>query len=257
MKIIGIIPARMKSSRLPGKAMKKIFNIPMIGHVYFRSKLSRILDEVYVATCDSKIKNYIESIGGKVVMTSKNHKRAVDRTEEAFRKINEKNKEKIDLIVMIQGDEPVLQPSMINQVVKIFNKNKNIKISNLFTVLTKKNEIQDPNRVKVVVDKDYNAVYFSRKAISSKKIKNRNIYFKQGNLFCFKKESLKYFVSLKPSNLEIVESVDMNRLIETRYKIKMIKSKFHTINVDNYKDYLNAKKTIKKDKYFKLYKSFF
>ena len=257
MKIIGIIPARMKSSRLPGKAMKKIFNIPMIGHVYFRSKLSRILDEVYVATCDSKIKNYIESIGGKVVMTSKNHKRAVDRTEEAFRKINEKNKRKIDLIVMIQGDEPVLQPSMINQVVKIFNKNKNIKISNLFTVLTKKNEIQDPNRVKVVVDKDYNAVYFSRKAISSKKIKNRNIYFKQGNLFCFKKESLKYFVSLKPSNLEIVESVDMNRLIESRYKIKMIKSKFHTINVDNYKDYLNAKKTIKKDKYFKLYKSFF
>ena len=114
-----------------------------------------------------------------------------------------------------------------------------------------------PECLGVVVDKDYNAVYFSRKAISSKKIKNRNIYFKQGNLFCFKKESLKYFVSLKPSNLEIVESVDMNRLIETRYKIKMIKSKFHTINVDNYKDYLNAKKTIKKDKYFKLYKSFF
>ena len=94
MNIIGIIPARMKSSRLPGKAMKKIINIPMIGHVYLRSKLSRVLKEIYVATCDVKIKNYIDSIQGKVVMTSKKHKRAVDRTEEALRKIENIKKKK-------------------------------------------------------------------------------------------------------------------------------------------------------------------
>ena len=94
MNIIGIIPARMKSSRLPGKAMKKIVNIPMIGHVYLRSKLSRVLKEIYVATCDVKIKNYIDSIQGKVVMTSNKHKRAVDRTEEALRKIENIKKKK-------------------------------------------------------------------------------------------------------------------------------------------------------------------
>ena len=87
MNIIGIIPSRMKSSRLPDKAMKKIHNIPMIGHVYFRSKLLKILNEVYVATCDKKIKNYIRSINGKAVMTSKNHERAVDRTEEVLKKL--------------------------------------------------------------------------------------------------------------------------------------------------------------------------
>ena len=163
MNIIGIIPSRMKSSRLPDKAMKKIHNIPMIGHVYFRSKLLKILNEVYVATCDNKIKNYIRSINGKAVMTSKNHERAVDRTEEALKKIEKITRKKIDLIVMIQGDEPLLEPQMINQVVNVFKKNKNIKISNLYTRLNNSEEIKDPNRVKVVLDDNNNAIYITKK----------------------------------------------------------------------------------------------
>ena len=139
MNVIGIIPARMQSSRLPGKAMKKICNIPLIGHVYFRSKLSNTLDEVYVATCDTEIKNYVESISGKVIMTSKKHKRAVDRTEEAMRKIEKISKKKINLIVVIQGDEPILEPKMINQAVDIFKKDKKVQISNLNTVLKNSN----------------------------------------------------------------------------------------------------------------------
>ena len=253
MNIIGIIPARMKSSRLPGKAMKKIVNIPMIGHVYLRSKLSRVLKEIYVATCDVKIKNYIESINGKVVMTSSKHKRADDRTEEALRKIESIKKKKIDLIVMIQGDEPLLEPQMINQVVNIFRKKKYINISNLYTELKKLKEIKDANRVKVVLDSDSNAIYFSRKAIIAKKIKDKKIYYKQGNVFCFNRKALKYFVSLKPTNLEKVESVDMNRLIEKRYKVRMIKTKFNTINVDNQSDLRKAKIAMKNDKYFKSY----
>ena len=120
MNVIGIIPARMQSSRLPGKTMKKICNIPMIGHVYFRSKLSKVLNDVYVATCDTQIKEYIESIGGKVIMTSRSHKRAVDRTEEATKKIAKISTKKIDLIVMIQGDEPCLVPKMISLEVDVF-----------------------------------------------------------------------------------------------------------------------------------------
>ena len=254
MKIIGIIPARMKSSRLPGKAMKKILNFPMIGHVYLRSKLSKVLDEVFVATCDREINKYIKSINGKVVMTSRKHERAVDRTDEALKKIEKNIKKKIDLIVMIQGDEPLLVPQMIDQVVNAFKKNKNIKISNLYTKLINPREIRDSNRVKVVLDRNDNAIYLSRESISAKKIKGRNIYFKQGNVFCFKKKALNYFVNLKSSNLEKVESVDMNRLIENRYKIKMVKTKFHTINVDNRSDFNKAVIAMKNDKYFRLYK---
>ena len=87
MNVIGIIPTRMKSSRLPVKPMKKIFEIPMIGHVYLRSKLSKILNNVYVATCDTEIKDYIQSLNGKVIMTSKKHRRAVDRIEEGINKL--------------------------------------------------------------------------------------------------------------------------------------------------------------------------
>ena len=94
MNIIGIIPTRMQSSRLPAKPMKKIFKIPMIGHVYLRSKLSKILNDVYVATCDTVIKDYIKSLDGKVIMTSKKNRRAVDRTEEALRKIEKVTQKK-------------------------------------------------------------------------------------------------------------------------------------------------------------------
>ena len=253
MNVIGIIPARMKSSRLPNKAMKKICNIPMIGHVYFRSKLSKILSEVYVATCDNKIKNYIKSINGKVIMTSKKHKRAVDRTEEAMKKIIKKSKKKINLVVMIQGDEPCLEPKMIDEVVNIFKKSKKVEISNLYSILKNPHEILDPNRVKVVVDNNNNAIYFSREKISTKIIKEKKVYYKQGNIFCFTKKALKNFVKTKPSNLELVESVDMNRLIENRYKIKMIKTKFNTVNVDNQKDLIKAKKIMNNDKKFNLY----
>tara|TARA_B110000014_G_C20036671_1_gene538594 strand:+ start:128 stop:901 length:774 start_codon:yes stop_codon:yes gene_type:complete len=253
MNIIGIIPARMKSSRLIGKSMKKIQNIPMIGHVYFRSKLSKVLNEVYVATCDKEIKNYVQSINGKVIMTSKKHKRAVDRTAEAMNKILKNNKKKIDLVVMIQGDEPCLEPKMINQVVKPFKKNNKIEISNLYTILKDHKEVTDPNRVKVVVDKESNAIYFSRESISTKNEKKKKIYYKQGNIFCFSKKSLNNFVKLYPSNLEITESIDMNRLIENRKKIKMVKTNFNTTNVDNLKDFKKVVKIMKKDKKFKVY----
>ena len=211
------------------------------------------MDEVYVATCDNEIKDYIKSINGKVIMTSKKHKRAVDRTEEAAKKIEKIYKKKINLIVMIQGDEPILDPRMINQTVNIFKKNKKVQISNLYTELKDLKEISDPNRVKVVIDHNSDAIYFSREKISTKNFKGKKIYFKQGNIFCFSKKALYNFVKLKPSNSEIAESVDMNRLIESRYKIRMVKTKIHTINVDNQSDFDKAKIKMKNNKHFKLY----
>jgi len=108
MNIIGIIPARLASTRLPNKPMASILGMPMIGHVYFRSKMSSILDEVYVATCDNEIVDYIASIGGKAIMTADTHERASDRTAEALITIEKETGKKVDIVVMIQGDEPMI-----------------------------------------------------------------------------------------------------------------------------------------------------
>ena len=120
MKVIGIIPTRMNSSRFPGKPMEKILGLPMIGHCYLRSKLSKQLDELYVATCDKEIQEYVSSLGGKVIMTSNTHTRASTRTAEALERIEKSNNFKIEIVVMIQGDEPLIIPETISQAIKAF-----------------------------------------------------------------------------------------------------------------------------------------
>ncbi|MCG8572853.1 MAG: 3-deoxy-manno-octulosonate cytidylyltransferase, partial [Spirochaetes bacterium] len=167
--IIGIIPARMASSRFPGKPMKKIINIPMIGHVYFRSKMSTILKEVYVATCDQEIYDYINSIGGKPIMTADIHERASDRAAEALLKIEKETNKKVDIVVMIQGDEPMLTPEMIDNSIKPLLTDSTINIVNLMANIKTQKEHEDPNEVKVVVNKNNFALYFSREPIPSRK----------------------------------------------------------------------------------------
>ena len=131
MNIISIIPARMGSSRFPGKPMKKILGIPMIGHVYKRVKMCKTLKDVYVATCDTEIFNYIKSIGGKAIMTSESHERCTDRCAEAMIKIESEEGEKCDLMVLVQGDEPLVNPKMIDDSIAPMLKDKSITITNL------------------------------------------------------------------------------------------------------------------------------
>ena len=135
MNIISIIPARMGSSRFPGKPMAKILDMPMIGHVYKRVKMSETLSEVYVATCDKEIYDYIESIGGKSVMTSDCHERCSDRCAEAMLKIEEATGQKCDIMVMVQGDEPLTFPQMIDESIAPMMGDKMIKITNLMADL--------------------------------------------------------------------------------------------------------------------------
>lgn len=169
MNIISIIPARMASSRFPGKPMKDIFGMPMIEHVYRRVKMSKILSEVYVATCDKEIFDHIKSIGGKAVMTSDSHERCTDRCAEAMLKIEDETKEKCDIIVMVQGDEPLTFPQMIDEAIEPMIKDKNIVITNLVADIDTIEEFENPNEVKVVMDKKNNALYFSREPIPSRK----------------------------------------------------------------------------------------
>ena len=191
MKIIGIIPARMASTRFPGKPLAKINNIPMIGHVYMRSKMANILDEVYVATCDKEIYDYIESINGKAIMTADIHERASDRSAEALEIIEKTNNEKINIVVMIQGDEPMIVPEMIEAAIQPLVDDSTIDAVNLMADINSKEEWQDPNEVKVVVDNNNNALYFSREPIpSNKKYDGKISAYKQVCIIPFTREGL-------------------------------------------------------------------
>ena len=157
MNIISIIPARMSSSRFPNKPMKEILGMPMIGHVFKRVKMSKTLNDVYVATCDQVIYDYIVSIGGKAVMTSNTHERCSDRCAEAMLKIEEQTNERCDIMVLVQGDEPLTVPEMIDEAVEPMLKDKSVKITNLVADMDTEEEFNNPNEVKVVMDTKNNA----------------------------------------------------------------------------------------------------
>ena len=165
MKVIAIIPARMGSSRFPGKPMAKINGQPMIGMVYQKVIQNKMIKKTVVATCDKIIFNYIKSIGGNVIMTSKKHKRASDRSAEALKKIEKKTKEKFDIILMVQGDEPMLNKEMITESLAPFKKDNNVEVVNLLGKFDNLKEFKDKNSIKVLCDKENNAIYFGRQSL--------------------------------------------------------------------------------------------
>jgi 3-deoxy-manno-octulosonate cytidylyltransferase (CMP-KDO synthetase) len=248
MKIIGIIPARLSSSRLPRKPMADILGMPMIGHVFLRSKLSQILDEVYVATCDQEIVDYIESSGGKAIMTANTHERASDRTAEALLKIEADTNERVDIVVMIQGDEPMITPEMITASVEPILNDESIKITNLMAKMNTKEEHEDPAEVKVVVDLNNFAMYFSREPIPSRKKGVEDVpMLKQVCIIPFERDFLLSYNEMKQTPLEIIESVDMNRLLENGIKIKMVMRHEETYSVDTPDDLRNVNDKMKND----------
>lgn len=248
MNVIGIIPARLASSRLPNKPMADILGMPMIGHVYLRSKLSTTLDEVYVATCDTAIAEYIESIGGKAIMTADTHERASDRTAEALLKIEETTSQMVDIVVMIQGDEPMVTPEMISASIKPLIEDATINITNLMASMNSIEEHEDPAEVKVVVDKNNFALYFSREPIPSRKKGATNIpMLKQVCIIPFRRDFLLEYNQMEQTPLEIIESVDMNRLLENDIKIKMVMREEETYSVDTDADLKNVNKRMQND----------
>jgi len=254
MNIISIIPARMGSTRFPGKPMAKILGMPMIGHVYNRVKMSKLLNEVYVATCDREIYDYVESIGGKAVMTSDCHERCSDRCAEAMLKIEEQENKKVDIMVMVQGDEPITFPQMIDEALNPMLKDNTIKITNLAGEITSQFDYENPNEVKVVMDKDANAMYFSREPIPSKKKFNGEIpMYKQVPVIPFTREFLLEYNEMEPTPLEIIESVDMLRVLENGIKIKMIPTKYKVKAVDVPADLDIVLAMMNEDQYIKEY----
>jgi 3-deoxy-manno-octulosonate cytidylyltransferase (CMP-KDO synthetase) len=256
MKKIGIIPARMASSRFPGKPMKKILGIPMIEHCYVRSKMCLDLDEIYVATCDQEIYQYINSIGGKAVMTSNVHERATERAGEALLKIEKKENTMYGIVIMIQGDEPLVHPQMLSKMITPLINYNNIEVTNLMVRLYEPEEISSADIVKVVVNHNNKALYMSREAIPSNRNYNSKVnYFRQLGLIAFKRDAIINFISLDPTKLEIIESVDMNRFLENDITINMIETNLSVDGVDTPQDLIRVEKKMKKDELYKLYKS--
>jgi len=254
MNVIAVIPARMGSSRFPGKPMEKIHGIPMVGHCYYRTRLAKGIDEVYVATCDKEIFEYIESIGGNAVMTSDSHTRATTRTAEAMEKIEEQDKKQIDVVVMVQGDEPLIKPDTIAETVPYFQ-DESIDIVNIMSRLNTLEDFQDKNNVKVVVDTRNRALYYSREPIPSpwKGWEHVPRYMQTG-IIAFRRDTLTEFNAMNETTLEQIESVDMNRVLETGGVIQMVLTEATTIGVDVPEEIKSAESMMLGDKILALYK---
>ncbi len=233
MRTVAIIPARLASSRFPGKPMALIHGMPMIGHCYCRVRLCPDLADTYVATCDEEIFDYILSIGGKAVMTADTHERASDRAAEAMVKVEEACGEKTDILVMVQGDEPMDTPEMVSEALLPMLQNDSIQIVNLMGRIETLAEFEDPNIVKVVVDSDSNAIYFSREPIPSRKKGVDTVPMrKQIAVIPFRRDFLVKFNSTPEMPLERIESVDMLRVIESGGQVRMVMTEYQSIGVD-------------------------
>lgn len=236
MKILALIPARMGSSRFPDKPMAPILGKPMIGHVYERVARSPMLDLVAVATCDKEIYDYIESIGGVAVMTGDQHERASDRCAEALLKLEQANNTRYDIVVMVQGDEPMTHPNMIAEAVQPLLDDSDVQVVNLLGQIKDIAEFEDRNCIKVVCDLNLNAMYFSREPIPTRCKVNEIPMGKQVCIIPFRRDYLLEYTRLAPTPLEVVESVDMMRILEHGMKVRMAPTKHNTQAVDTLDD---------------------
>jgi 3-deoxy-manno-octulosonate cytidylyltransferase (CMP-KDO synthetase) len=248
MRSIAIIPARMGSSRFPGKPMAPICGVPMVGHCYFRTQMCADLAATYVATCDQEIRDYVESIGGEAIMTSSTHEHASDRAAEAMLEIEKRIGSKIDIVVMVQGDEPMVTPTMISQALAPFQ-DANVNVVNLMSRISTVSEFEDPNEIKVVVDKRDNAIYFSREPIPTRKKGVTDVpMLKQVCVIPFRRDYLIKFNSMDETQLERIESVDMMRIVENGDQVKMVMTDVESYSVDTLEELKSVEKKMRNDK---------
>ena len=216
--------------------MARILGKPMIGHVFERVSKSTQLTTTVVATCDKEIFDYIESIGGTAVMTSDRHERASDRCAEALGIIEEMSKTKYDIVVLVQGDEPMTHPEMINEALAPMLSNSRIQITNLLGKIDGIEEFEDRNCIKVVCDLQGDALYFSREPIPTRSKIDTIPMGKQVCVIPFRRDFLLEYTRMTPTPLEVVESVDMMRILEHGMKVRMVPTKHATYSVDTPQD---------------------
>jgi len=244
MKVVGIIPSRLQSTRLTNKALIDICGLPMIVHVFKRAEMSSILDDVFVATDSTEIRDVVKQNNGNVLMTSGKHCTGTDRIAEAARLIE------ADIIVNIQGDEPLLNPSHIEKVVEPLLHDSNINIAALITPYKKKNSTSD---IKAVVDLNYDILYCSRSDLPSDARKRADAMWKMCFIIPFKKEFLFEYSSWSQTPLEKIEFNEYLRVLEHGYKIKAVPVENAHISVDTTQDLKLVKKLMSIDNIKKSY----
>ena len=248
MTVCGIIPARLASTRFPDKPLAPILGMPMIGHVYRRCCLAGSLDQVWVATCDEAIRDYVVSIGGRAVMTSASHERASDRAAEAVVKIEEAGGTRVDWAALIQGDEPMIVPAMIDGLVQAALRDEGAEYVNLVERIGNQEEFEDPNTVKIVADLQGYAMYLSREPIPSRrKYAGEVPMWKQLGMIMFKRDALLAYAAMEPTPLEIIESVDMERVLEHGKRLKLVETTVSTKAVDTPEDLQEVERLMKGD----------
>ena len=225
-----VIPARMASSRYPGKPLASILGLPMVEHVRRRSLLAKGVGLVTVATCDEAIKKAVEAFGGRAVMTKDTHERCTDRVEEAMRTLPG------DIAVMVQGDEPLLNPDAITQVAQPLLDDLDLDVVNLLSPLESPDDFANPNIVKAVCDMRGTVIYLTRAAVPCFRHLVEVPVYRQTGIMAFRATFLPIFSSLPETALEIAESVDMLRLLEHGIRIRGVVADYITIGVDRPSD---------------------
>ncbi len=244
MSAIVIIPSRYASTRFPGKPLCPLSGKPMIQHVYERANEARLVQDVFVATDNKLIYDAVEGFGGKAIMTSEAHRSGTDRIAEAVERLQDKGcgiQDK-DIIVNVQGDEPLIHPKMVDDVIKLMD-DERASIGTLAKRIEEEKEITDPNIVKVVFNDEGFALYFSRSPIPYhrnewKDLRQITIHgsrftvFKHIGIYAYRKDVLLKFSKMSPTRLEQTEKLEQLRALENGLKIKVKETEFETIGVD-------------------------
>ncbi len=241
-KVVGIIPARMGASRFPGKPLAKILDLPMIEHVRRRALLAESIDEVYVATCDQEIFDVVVRMGGGAIMTADTHERCTDRVQEAMEKLDG------EIVVILQGDEPLFMPEMVDMMISPMLKDKDLLCTNLISKIHDEEDLKDVDIVKAVMDKNNFMLYYSRAAIPYLRVRQGCALYRQTGLSAFTKDFLNQFSNLEPTPLEVAESVDFLRILENRFLILGVVYDSQTVGVDQPENIAIIEKILTEDK---------
>ena len=238
MKIIAVIPARYASTRFPAKLMQDLCGKTVITRTYEAAVQSKLFDDVFVVTDSDLIFNEIQNQGGKAIRSIKEHESGSDRIAEAVANMD------VDIVVNVQGDEPFIDTNSLKQLITIF-KNDNehkVDLASLMREITDESAIENPNNVKVVVDQNQFALYFSRSVIPFAREKNVGVrYFQHIGIYAFRKQALMDFYSLPMKSLEASEKLEQLRYLEFGKRIKMVETTHVGIGIDTENDLIRAR----------------
>ena len=230
LRVLCVIPARYASTRLPGKPLKDIQGKPMIVRVYERVTCAENLADVIVATDDLRIKAAVEAAGGKAMMTREDHPTGTDRLAEVAEKFKD-----AEVILNVQGDEPLIDPALIDELAASFKDSPALQMATVATRMKDEAEIQNPNNVKVVMDKAGYALYFSRSRLPFDRTPGARV-FKHIGIYAYRRDFLLRYAKMEPTELEKSESLEQLRALENGCRIKVIKTDWKFVGVDTEED---------------------